>query len=263
MPDRNLVSARVPRRSLRPILILFAALYSALPASGQDASSLPPSQISWGQNHVFPSVAKADGRDGSRWSSSLVVTNPLSYAVLVQFTDYVSGSGLMDIGVPPSASKSVDDLVTFLGLPDGVYAIDVFVRAASIDDLLLVPVVVRTFRNGGDGRVLGTTLPEKSWGVRTHTVPLDTRPNSRRALYVLASGNAVFDIRWFGASGPLSSQTGLDVQGLTRFPVPEDAVYATVVNTVDHDVSGFTGEPEIYAYSTGTDLVSGDTAILR
>lgn len=250
------------RRGWKPFLAA-AALFIARPALAQDAAGPPAEQIAWGQNHVFPSVARADGSDQARWSSSLVITNPLTYPILVQFKDYVTGRALLDRSIPPATTTSVDDLVAFLGLPDGVYAVNVFVRAASVDDLLQVPVVARTFRTNGDGSTMGTTLPEKTWGVRTHTVPFDTRPGSRKALYVLACGNAVFDIHWFGASGPLYSQTGLNEQGLTRYPVPDQAVYARIVNTVDHDVSGFTGEPEIFAYSTGTDVVSGDTGILR
>ena len=246
-----------------PLALVAAAVLFTPPAPGQEANPQPADQIAWGQNHVFPSVARADGRENSRWFSSLVVTNPLAYPILVQFKDYVTGKALLDHSIPPATTRAVDDLVAFLGLPDGVYAINVFVRAASIDDLLRVPVVARTFRTKDDGSTTGTTLPEKTWGVRTHTVPLDVQQDSKRTLYVLACGQAVFDIHWFGETGALFSQTGLDTQGLNRYSVPEDAVYAVVVNTVDHDVSGFTGEPEIFAYSTGTDVVSGDTAILR
>jgi hypothetical protein len=246
-----------------PAVLMLAVLLGKGTAFGQEGTAQPASEIAWGQNHVFPSVAKADGSNHSQWRSSLVITNPLSYPILVQFKDYVTGTALLDHSIPPATTETLDDLVGFLGLPDGVYAVNVFVRAASVDDLLLVPVVARTFRTNGDGSTMGTTLPEKSWGVRTHTVPFDIRPGSRKALYVLASGNAVFDIHWFGPAGPLLSQRGLDMQGLNRYPVPEGAAYAVVVNTVDHDVSGFTGEPEIFAYSTGTDVVSGDTTVLK
>ncbi len=256
------LSESAGRRRLPAILVLVALSWRGS-AVGQEGTPQPASEIAWGQHHVFPSVAKADGSNHSRWTSSLVVTNPLGYPILVQFKDYIAGTDLLDHSIPPATTRTIDDLAGFLGLPDGVYAIDVFVRAASVDDLLLVPVVARTFRTNDDGSTMGTTLPEKSWGVRSHTVPFDVRSSSRKALYVLASGNAAFDIHWFGASGPLYSQTALDTQGLNRYSVPDGAVYAVVVNRVDHDVSGFTGEPEIFAYSTGTDVLSGDTSVLR
>ena len=211
-----------PGRRWIPAILALAAILGRGTAAGEETAAQPASEIAWGQNHVFPSVARADGSDHSRWSSSLVVTNPLGYPILVQFKDYVAGTALLDLSVPPATTRTVDDLVAFLGLPDGVYAINVFVRAASIDDLLTVPVVARTFRTNDDGSTMGTTLHEKTWGLRTHTVPFDTRQNSRKALYVLATGNAVFDIHWFGASGPLYSQTGLDAQGLNRYSVPDE-----------------------------------------
>lgn len=261
-PHALKLSGSAGGRWVRATLAL-AVLLGKGTAFGQEGTAQPASEIAWGQNHVFPSVAKADGSDLSHWTSSLVVTNPLGYPILIQFKDYVTGTALLDHSIPPATTQAIDDLVGFLRLPDGVYAVNVFVRAASVDDLLQVPVIVRTFRTNGDGSTMGTTLPEKTWGVRTHTVPFDSRPGLRKALYVLASGNAVFDIHWFGLAGPLYSQTGLDTQGLNRYPIPDGAVYAVVVNTVDHDVSGFTGEPEIFAYSTGTDVLSGDTTVLR
>jgi len=262
MADLLRLESSTRSRETRRALVA-ASLLLALPALCQETAPQPAAEIAWGVSRVFPSVAKAEGSNQTRWSSSLVATNPLDYPILVQFKDYVTGRALLDHSIPPGTTRTIDDLVGFLGLPDGVYVINAFVRAASVEDLLMIPVVARTFRTNDDGSTMGTTLPEKTWGKRTHTVPFDARENSRRTLYVLAIGGARFDVQWFGASGLLYSQTGLDTQGLNRYSVPENAVYAVVINKVAHEVSGFTGEPEVYAYSTGTDVRSGDTAILR
>lgn len=231
--------------------------------SASGAEIPPLDKISWGMNKVYSSVARAPGSHGSYWMSSCSIVNPLNYDILVQFKDYTNGKSLLDLVVSSGEQIRVKDLVSYLGLSEGIYAINIFVRAASIDDVLSIGVNVFTYTLQENGAIKGCSLPEKKYfGKTIYVISFDFNPNTRKMLYIVAINNVKYDIFWFNDLGLFKSDINLNEQGIIRYIPPEGATYALIKNKVSYEVSGFSGEPEIYCYSTATDNITNDTQIL-
>lgn len=250
---------------IKTIIIFFIlfilTLGITLTALGAD---MPPAdKITWGMNKVYSSVARAPGSHGAYWMSSLNLVNPLNYNILVQFKDYTNNKSILDLVVLSGEQIRTKDLVSYLGLPDGVYAINILVRAASIDEVLSVGVNVFTYAYQEDGSIKGCSLPEKRYfGKTIYVIPFGFNPNARNMLYIIATNNVKYDIFWYTDYGLAGTATDVNLQGIVRYPVSSDYTYAIIVNKVPYEVSGFSKEPEIYCYSTSTDNISNDTQIL-
>jgi len=239
-------------------LFLLCLAYSAF------AADMPPAdKISWGMNKVYSSVASSPGNQGTYWMSSFNLVNPLNYDILIQFSDIINNRLLKDLIVISGEQIKIKNLISYLELPDGVYAINVMVRAASIDDVLAVSVNVFTYTLKENGGIQGCSLPEKKYfGKTAYVIPFDFNPNARKALYILAINDVHYDIFWFNDTGMVHQNIEYNIQGLNRFPVPNNYTYALIVNKVPYVVNGFSKEPEIYCYSTSTDNTTQDTQIL-